>query len=174
VRRLLRRGAKCLTARRNLHGALFSDVPLAIFGDVAFIVFPFTFCKRDLALHQMSFPIDLRAHARVPFLLCGLKDTRKFFAVEQQFACSGRVGNEVRARANKWRNKSAKQPSFPIFDQDVAIHELHLLLAQTFHFPTSQRDTGFEPVLDEVVVICLFVHDDSAVVVFHFLCFSHA
>ncbi len=51
---------------------------------------------------------------------------------------------------------------FALFDEDVAVHDLHLAGTQTLDLPTLQGDPGLEAILDEIVVARLFVGDDGA------------
>ena len=45
---------------------------------------------------------------------------------------------------------------FVVLEQDVAVDQLHLTLAQALYFPAGQGDAGFEALLDEIVVFGLF------------------
>lgn len=46
----------------------------------------------------------------------------------------------------------ADQPCLTIPDVDVAFGQLRTAISQAFNFPAFERQAGFEPVLDEVVV----------------------
>jgi len=145
------------------HRTLFLNGPLAIFLDIALVVFLLALGKRDLTLDEMFFPVDLGGHTGVALLLDAGEQARQLFAMQQQLAGAVRFADDVGAGGVERRDVATDQPGFAVLEDDVAVRQLHFLLTHAFDFPAEQHHPGFERVFDEIIMKRLFVAGDSGV-----------
>ena len=67
----------------------------------------------------------------------------------------------VRRRRRQRRDVRADQHQLAVLDDDVGFLQVRAAAADRLHFPAFERNAGFEPFLDKIVVEGLAVLDDA-------------
>ena len=76
-----------------------------------------------------------------------------------------RVGSgvDVRRRRGQRRDVGTDEHQFAVLDDDVGFLEVCASCADGLHLPAGKRESGLDPLLDEIIVECLPVFDDAHV-----------
>ena len=82
--------------------------------------------------------------------------------MQQQFAGPGWIRSDVGRRAQQGGYVKAEQPGLTVLDDDIALRQLCVALAQALYFPTLQGQPGLEAVFYEVVMPGLFIQRNGA------------
>jgi len=155
------------------YDALLLAIPVALFLCLPFVEVLFAAYQGNFAFDQVTLPVQRERDAGEALGLYAIDQLVEFACVQQQFAGAGRVGDDVRTGGLQRRDVGAQQKGFVVLEQDVAVDQLHLTLAQALYFPAGQCDAGFEALLDEIVVFGLFVQRNGAAVGRGFLLLAH-
>lgn len=101
------------------HCAPLIQIPFALLGDRAFVIFMLALGQRNLALHQMAFPVQFSADTGVALLLNGGKDLGEFPGVEQKLPTAGGLSHNMCAGRVKRSDLGTQEPGFTIVNTDM-------------------------------------------------------
>ena len=152
--------AACLAMPQQ---ALLIALPIAVFFDIAFIVLLFAFGEANLAFGAALFPVQGERDGGIAFALNGSQQVGDFLCVQQELAGALGFGVDVGGGGVQWVDKCTEQKSLAVFQQHVAVTQLHFASTQAFDLPTFQHQAGFEPLLDEIIVVGLPIFGDQGV-----------
>lgn len=84
-----------------------------------------------------------------------------FLTMHEQFACTRRVGLDVRRSGGEGTDMGADQKQLGSLDHDICLFQLRAAGTYCLDFPAFEGKTGLKPFFDEVVVERLFVLYDA-------------
>ena len=155
-----------------LHQPFFVPLPILVAGAGAFVVLLLPLAQGNFALNLVALPVQGGGHAGVTLLLGGDKNLRQLTRVQQQFAQPLWLGDDMGAGVGQRGDVSTGQVGLALVQGDEGIGELHTPVANAFHFPAHEGDTGFKLVFQKIVVPCPFVLGDGGVAGFFWFSFG--
>ena len=98
----------------------------------------------DFKLGTPAFPVHCQRDQGIALALDCADQLVQLTAVQQQLAGAGWVRDLVGGGAGQWRDQAAEQPGLAVFDEYIALRQLHAALAQALDLPAFQREAGLE------------------------------
>ena len=123
---------------------------------IAFVMQFFASAKSEFDFDESVLKVHFERNERVTLLLDFSAEFVDFGAVEEQLSRATGVNVVVTAHLIR-RNMCAEHKHFAVFDYDETISEVDCSETYGLHFTPDERDARLVGVLDEIVVISLFV-----------------
>ena len=155
------------------HQALLIALPIAVFFDIAFIVLLFAFGEANLAFGAALFPVQGERDGGIAFALNGPQQVGDFLCVQQELAGALGFGMDVGGGGVEGVDECTEQKSLAVFQQHVAVTQLHFASTQAFDLPTFEYNTRLKPLLDKKVMFGFFIQGDRAALCLFFVGFGH-
>ena len=146
----------------HLQEPLLLPLPVAVLLRRALVVALFAACLPHFELCSPARPMQLQRHRGIPPAFHCASELVELATVQEQFSRAHWIRGDVRGGTGQGGDMCAGQPSFAVAKLHVAFLQLDPALAQALDLPAFERQTGFDMVLDEVVVPRLFIECDNA------------